>query len=160
MRTFLMSFNPIWADKIKSGEKIYEYRQRFCDEDAKVYMYITKPVMQVCGILELKRRIPLAEWEKKYSYNNELVQRIKKYRIKNNYAMPIKCYHETNALSLEAIRNEFKGFFAPQFCYDLDRNIALKEFIEKKCGMTGVSIYNEIEVEKESEICRDYMRKE
>ena len=53
MRTFLMSFNPIWVDKIKSGEKIYEYRQRFCDEDAKVYMYITKPVMQVCGILEL-----------------------------------------------------------------------------------------------------------
>lgn len=47
MRAFLMSFNPVWTQKIKSGEKIYEYRQRFCDDDARVYMYITKPVMQL-----------------------------------------------------------------------------------------------------------------
>ena len=160
MRVFLMSFNPVWAEKIRSGEKIYEYRQRFCDDDARVYMYITKPVMKVCGIIDLKRRIALAEWEKKYSYDDAIVQRIRKYRVKNNYAMPIKSYYETEALSLEELRGEFKGFFAPQFCYDLDKNELLRKFIEKKCVMTGIMINNEIDVEKENEICRDYMKKE
>lgn len=127
---------------------------------ARVYMYITKPVMQVCGIIDLKRRIALAEWEKKYSYDDAIVQRIRKYRVKNNYAMPIKSYYETEALSLEELRGEFKGFFAPQFCYDLEKNELLRKFIEKKCVMTGIMINNEIDVEKENEICRDYMKKE
>lgn len=154
-----MSFNPIWAEKIKNGEKIYEYRRRFCDDDARVYMYITKPIMHVCGIIELKRRIPLAEWEKRYSYNDEIVQRIKKYRLKNSYAMPIVSYNETKILTLKSMREEFEGFIPPQFCYDLDRNIDLKKFIEKECILSGVSVYNELE-EKESEICRDYTKKE
>ncbi|GEM_PF-3937755 len=39
-------------EHILQEEKIYEYRKRFCDDDARVYMYITKPSMQVCGIID------------------------------------------------------------------------------------------------------------
>ena len=38
MKKILLSFKPYWHEKIKSGEKIFEYRKRFCDEPVMAYM--------------------------------------------------------------------------------------------------------------------------
>lgn len=32
MKKILLSFQPYWVEKIMNGDKIYEYRKRFCNE--------------------------------------------------------------------------------------------------------------------------------
>lgn len=41
MRTMLLSFKPEWFDKIKEGNKIFEYRRTFPDEEIMAYMYVS-----------------------------------------------------------------------------------------------------------------------
>ena len=57
MRTILLSFSPIYYDILKSGDKVFEYRKRFCNEKVKAYLYLGKPVQQIVGILWLDKRI-------------------------------------------------------------------------------------------------------
>ena len=51
MRTILLSFKPKWFNKIISGEKIFEYRNAFADNEVLAYMYVSTPIKQVVGIL-------------------------------------------------------------------------------------------------------------
>ena len=66
MRTMLLSFKPKWFEKIKSGEKIYEYRRTFTDEEVMAYMYVSTPVKKIVGKIHLGKRIDLRDWRKEY----------------------------------------------------------------------------------------------
>ena len=50
MRKMLLSMQPFWTEKVLSGSKIYEYRNRFPDEQIKAYIYESAPCN---GILNL-----------------------------------------------------------------------------------------------------------
>lgn len=47
MKKVLLSFKPYWVEKIMAGEKIFEYRKRFCDESVIAYMYVSSPVKEM-----------------------------------------------------------------------------------------------------------------
>lgn len=47
MKKILLSFKPFWAEKIMTGEKIYEYRKRFGNEPVMAYMYVSKPIKAI-----------------------------------------------------------------------------------------------------------------
>lgn len=53
MRTMVMSFKPDVYERIACGQKIFEHRRTFPDETIKVYMYVSKPICAVMGILLL-----------------------------------------------------------------------------------------------------------
>lgn len=57
MKKMLLSMKPYWRDKIMSGEKIYEYRTRFTDEEVIAFLYVSKPVYAVTGILYLGKKL-------------------------------------------------------------------------------------------------------
>ena len=50
MRTILLSFSPSYYDILKNGQKVFEYRKRFCNEKVKAYLYLGKPIQKIVGI--------------------------------------------------------------------------------------------------------------
>ena len=90
MKQILLSMRPFWKEKIMSGEKVYEYRSRFPDEEILAYLYVSTPVCGISGILHLGKKIYLSDWKEKYKGNSATIKRIEEYESrKNKIAMPI-----------------------------------------------------------------------
>ena len=66
MRTLLLSLKPQVFEKIVSGEKIYEHRKVFPNEPVKAYIYVSRPIQSLVGILYLDNKINIEEWKDKY----------------------------------------------------------------------------------------------
>ena len=81
MRTMLLSFKPGWFDKIKEGNKIFEYRRTFPDEEIMAYMYVSSPMMQIVGRIHLGRRIDINIWKEQYKDDREVCDRVNDFLI-------------------------------------------------------------------------------
>ena len=155
MKTILLSMQPYWFEKVYSGEKIYEYRNKFANEEVKAYIYVSKPVQAIKGILILGKRESLYEWREVYKNNVDVLKRINIYdKGKNRYAMQIKCVYHTSEISLAAIRKEFPEFIIPQSYYYID-NSDLLSHLNKSLVLEDV-INSSFETISENEICRLY----
>ena len=154
VKKILLSFKPVWAEKISTGEKIFEYRKRFCDEPVMAYMYVSRPVMAVTGIVMLDRRISLQSWLEEYKYNEEVRVRIEDYMCRNNFAMPILEYRPTNVLSLKSIQESVHGFIVPQMYYNLEPGTELFEYLERNICIKGKRIVNSFDEKIEDNICK------
>ena len=157
MKKMLLSMKPYWRDKIFSGEKIYEYRTRFADEEVLAYLYVSQPVCAVTGILHLGRKIYLESWKEQYIEDKEILDRIEVYEARGNkVAMPVISYQETSSISLHDMRANVEGFVAPQsYCY-IKGGSLLEKYINEKIDVLGAEIINDIEGRGKNEICRDY----
>lgn len=153
MRTMLLSFKPNVYDRLVSGKKIYEHRRTFPNEPIKAYLYISRPIQAITGILYLDNRIALDSWKEKYSEDIEAVARIEKFMGKNKYAMEIKCFKETNYISLNRIKEKFPNFVIPQMYIYID-GTPLEEFLEKELVLTGNIIEHTFESISSDMICR------
>lgn len=51
---------------VLSGEKIYEHRRVFPDGPVKAYIYISRPVQALDGILYLGNKVNIIDWKEKY----------------------------------------------------------------------------------------------
>lgn len=66
MRTLLLSLKPEVFQTVLSGEKIYEHRRVFPDGPVKAYIYISRPVQALAGILYLGNKVNIIDWKEKY----------------------------------------------------------------------------------------------
>ena len=157
MRKIILSMKPYWFDKIMSGEKIYEYRTRFANEELEAYIYVSQPVCAITGILHLGRKEYLQTWRDENSENDELVRRIDAYMERGNkVAMPVLKYQHTNQISLQELREKVEAFIVPQSYYYLDEEGELLKYINKNLVLDGNLFCNEIKKEDVNEKCRDY----
>lgn len=154
MKKILLSFKPYWFEKIKSGQKIFEYRTRFCDEPVIAYMYVSRPVMAITGIIELGNRINLRDWKEEYKNDVEVLARIEDFATRNNYAMPIRRYQSTTSISLEELRSSLPGFIAPQMYYNLYNNVELLNFIEENIRILDEEIVHSFNGDIKDKICQ------
>ena len=160
MRIMLLSFKPEWHKRIMTGEKIYEYRTNFPDEEILAYMYVSSPVKQIIGVVHLGQRISLLEWKEKYKDNKTVNERITEFMKKRKYVMPILSYQHTSGLSLEKIKSEFSEFVAPQmYCY-LDNRKELLDYIQIHLEHQGDLIINSFDDVDADDICRMKYREE
>lgn len=155
MKKILLSFKPFWYEKIKSGEKIFEYRKRFCDEPVMAYMYVSRPVMAVTGIIMLDKRIELDAWAKEYRDEEEIFHRIADFRTRNKYAMPIKEFIPTTELALKDIQKSIPGFLAPQMYYVIEDGTDLGRMLDEKIIENGPKIVNNFNRDIKAEICKN-----
>lgn len=156
MKKMLLSMKPHWRDKIMSGEKIYEYRTRFTDEEVIAYLYVSKPVYAVTGVLYLGGKVYLKDWKSIYSDKSDLIKRIEAYESRGNkVAMPVLAYQETNEISLKELRDNIAGFVAPQ-SYNYIREGSELEMYLISHLVYGVKKENDIEGRGINEICRSY----
>lgn len=150
MKTIILSFKPEVYKRILTGEKIFEHRRAFPNEEIKAYLYVSRPVSAVMGILYLNNRHSLNDWLEEYSYDYEAVERIKKYQIHYKYAMEMPKFVETTGVSLEELRLKVK-FLVPRSYYYID-NTPLLKYITENISETGKVVihesYSKIESDK------------
>lgn len=95
MCKILMSINPIYADKILSGAKKYEYRKVKAKKDKvnKIVIYATYPIMKVVGEVEVKdilEETPEKLWNVTKKYSGVTKQFYDNYFNKSSKAIAYK----------------------------------------------------------------------
>lgn len=68
----ILSIKPVFAQKILSGEKKYEYRKRLCKKEVnKIYIYATDPVKMIIGEVGVVNKISMGKeelWQETQKY--------------------------------------------------------------------------------------------
>ena len=131
MKTMLLSFKPEVFEKIKKGEKIFEHRRVFPNEPIKAFIYVSRPIQAIMGIVYLNNRVDIESWKEQYSYDSDALKRIDKYLLQYRVAVQIKEFQNTSAITLNELKKEFPNFLIPQMYYFLD-DLPLLKFLESK----------------------------
>lgn len=152
MKTLLLSFKPEVFEKIKSGTKIYEHRRVFPDEEIEAYIYISRPVQAIAGIIHLGNKMSLLEWKDKYSYDKYAVERIDNYLEKYKVVMEIHDFQDTNHISLSELKEIFPDFLIPQMYYYLD-DLPLLAYLKKNIRPVGTCIEHRFDEITSEMIC-------
>ncbi len=160
MKTMLLSFKPKWFEKIVTGEKKFEYRNSFANEEVMAYMYVSTPVKSVVGRIYLGKRIELADLKEKYRMHDDVRRRIEFYMEKHKFVMPIKSVQMTEAIPLERLREFKSDFVCPQMYYYLDKRQELLKYISDNAKDVGIEMVHDFADLPLSEVCRVYSNKE
>lgn len=144
MRTLLLSLKPEVFNSVLTGEKIYEHRKVLPEGPIKAYVYVSRPVQAIMGILYLDNKVQIETWKTKYKYDLVAIKRIDKYLEKYKVVMEIRKFENTNSISLEEIKREFPNFLIPQMYYYLD-DLPLLQYLEKNLKLSGEVIEHNFE---------------
>ena len=139
MRTLLLSLKPEVFENILSGKKIYEHRRVFPNESVVAYVYVSRPVQALKGILYLENKVDLMDWRDKYSYDKETVKRIDKYMEHHKVAMEIRKFQNTTEIPLSVVREKFPNFLIPQMYYYLE-DLPLLNYLEDNLEPIGTPV--------------------
>ena len=153
MRKMLLSFKPNVYKKIYEGVKIFEHRRNFPNEPIMAYMYVSKPVRAITGIVYLSNRHELIDWERQFSYDSQAIQRIEEYKKSYRYAMEIVEFQETNKISLDDLKRDLPNFVVPQSYIYLDNNTELLKYIDEKIVELGKNIKHDFSIITSNQIC-------
>ena len=153
MRKMLLSFKPNVYEKIYNGIKIFEHRRNFPDEPIMAYMYVSKPVRAITGIVYLSNRHVISEWKEEFKEDAKAVERIEGYEKSYRYAMEILEFQETTEIGLDDLKRDVPNFVAPQSYIYLDNNLSLLEYIENKLQYKGVNVKNDFSVITSDQVC-------
>lgn len=153
MRKMLLSFKPHVYKKIYEGVKIFEHRRNFPNEPIMAYMYVSKPVRAITGIVYLSNRHVLNDWEREFSYDSQAVQRIEDYKKSYRYAMEIVEFQETNKNSLDELKMDLPNFVVPQSYIYLDNNTKLLKYIDENIVEQGKNIKHDFSIITSNQIC-------
>lgn len=153
MRKMLLSFKPSVYKNIYAGVKIFEHRRNFPNEPIMAYMYVSKPVRAITGIVYLNNRHELIDWEREFEHDSEALQRIAEYKKLYRYAMEIAEFQETNTISLDDLKRDLPRFVAPQSYIYLDNNPDLLKYIDKRIVEQGINIKHDFSVITSNQIC-------
>ncbi|NLI71458.1 MAG: hypothetical protein GX361_01840 [Bacteroidales bacterium] len=151
-----MSFWPSVYKKISEQVKLIEYRRTFPKECKIAYMYVSKPVKAVCGILYFGDKHMLLDWKKQYSNNSEIIDRINESLEKYRYGMEIKGFQKIKPITLDELRENVLGFVAPQSYLLLENNKPLAEYLERNIVLIGDKIENDFSNAYPEHICKRY----
>lgn len=152
MRTLLLSLKPQVFEKILSGEKIYEHRKVFPNEPVKAYVYVSRPIQSLVGILYLDNKINIEEWKEKYKSDQAAQARIDVYLKHHKVAMEIKKFQYTNAIPLAKVRETFPNFIIPQMYYYLE-GLPLLDYLQENLHPIGTPICHKFENVTSEMIC-------
>lgn len=152
MRTMLLSFKPEVFEKIKSGEKIFEHRRVFPNEPIKAFIYVSRPIQAIMGIVYLNNRIDIESWKKQYAYDSNTLKRIDKYLLQYKVAVQIEKFQNTSAITLPELKNKFPNFLIPQMYYFLD-DLPLLNFLENNLKEMDQPIRHNFDYIDSSLIC-------
>lgn len=152
MRTLLLSLKPDVFQNVLSGDKIYEHRRVFPDDDVKAYIYVSRPIQALKGIMYLGNKTNIEEWKKVYKDDVNAQMRIDAYLQHHKVAMEIQKFQNTTSISLEAIREQFPDFLIPQMYYYLD-GLPLLKYLEENLIPVDNPITHKFDDIKSYQIC-------
>ena len=154
--TPLMSFWPQIYNLISRQVKLIEYRRNFPKDCKFAYMYVSKPVKAVCGIIYFGEKYLLSDLRKEYANDLIISSRIDEFSKKSRYAVEIKSFQKIQPISLNDLRENVLGFVAPQSYCLLDNNIDLAKYLKEKTTFVGEKIENDFSDAYPEHICKRY----
>ena len=128
----VMSFWPSVYDRIRRGEKNIEFRRVFPKENRFAYMYVTKPVKAIKGIIYFGEKHTLSELKVIYKNNPNMLAQIENNQGSYRFGVDIIGFKEIEAITLEELRKNVPDFVAPQSYLLLENNPLLARYIEKR----------------------------
>lgn len=152
MRTMLLSLKPEVFQNVQSGKKIYEHRRVFPNEPVKAYIYISRPIQALAGIMYLGNKINIEYWKEKYKEDIGAQIRINDYLKYYKVAMEIQKFQNTSSISLENIKKVFPNFLIPQMYYYLDEH-PLLQYLKENLVPIGDPITHTFENITSDQIC-------
>lgn len=151
-----MSFWPNIYKKIFDQVKIIEYRRRFPKDCSFAYMYVSKPVKAICGIVYFGKIHKISDWETQYKEIPDVQSRILKYKKNYLYGAEISAVQYIEPITLEELRKEIPNFHAPQSYILLENNELLAHYLENKIVKIGNKITNNLENIFPEHVCKEY----
>ncbi len=152
MRTMLLSLKPEVFQNVLSGKKIYEHRRVFPDEPIKAYIYISRPIQALTGIMYLGNKINIEDWKEKYKEDVDAQIRIEDYLKHHKVAMEIQRFQNTSSIALADVKKVFSNFLIPQMYYYLDDH-PLLQYLEDNLVPIGEQITHTFENITSDQIC-------
>ena len=152
MKTILLSLNPGVFQNVQSGKKIYEHRRVFPNEPVKAYIYISRPIQALSGIMYLGNKVYIEEWKEKYKEDADVQIRIEDYLKHHKVAMEKQRFQNTSLIELMDLKTDFPNFLIPQMYYYLDDH-PLLQYLENNLVPIGEPITHTFENIKSEQIC-------
>lgn len=152
MRTMLLSFKPEVFERVVSGQKIFEHRSVFPNEDVIAYLYVSSPVQAIKGVMLLTNKVNLIDWKEQYKNDIEVIKRIDEYLKDYKCVMQISRFQNTTSISLDRLRKERDCFIVPQMYYYLDGTDLLK-YIQDNIEYIGEPIEHDFSCISSEQIC-------
>ena len=151
MKTILLSLKPGVFQNVRSGKKIYEHRRVFPNEPVKAYIYISRPIQALSGIMYLGNKVYIEEWKEKYKEDADVQIRIEDYLKHHKVAMEIQRFQNTSLIELMNLKKDFPNFLIPQMYYYLDDH-PLLQYLENNLVPIGEPITHTFENIKSEQI--------
>ena len=152
MRTMLLSLKQEVFTNVQSGVKIYEHRRVFPDEPVKAYIYVSRPVQALSGVMYLGNKTDIEDWKEKYRDDAEAQERINEYLKHHKVVMEIQKFQNTSSIALADIRKDFPDFLIPQMYYNLDGH-PLLQYLNDNMLPIGEPIMHTFENITSNQIC-------
>lgn len=128
----LMSFWPSVYERIKKGEKTIEFRRVFPKENNFAYMYVTKPVKAIKGIVYFGEKHTLTELKVIYKNNSDILTQIEKNLDTYQFGVDIIGFEEIEEITLEELRKNIPAFTPPQSYLLLENHPILTNYIKER----------------------------
>lgn len=153
MRTILLSFDEKWYPALKSGEKKFEHRKRFCNEQVRAFIYLGKPKQAIVAEILLDKREKLSDWLITYEEDDAACDRIKDFMTRNKYAMRVLEFKEIKPISLGKLQMLFTNITAPISFHDLDKKKEVLNWLDANKCYTGYEILNDFSDVSSKTVC-------
>lgn len=153
MRTILLSFDEKWYPVLKSGEKIFEHRKKFCNEEVRAYLYLGKPRQQIVAEIGLAKRELLEDWLVQYKDDEEVVCRIQDFMKRNKFAMKVLWFKEIEPINMGDMQALFPELKIPISFHFLDKKPSVLKWIDENKKYTGYQIENSFSDISKNDIC-------
>ncbi len=133
----VMSFWPSVYNRIKNKTKFFEYRRTFPKDCSFAYMYVSKPIKSICGIIYFGEKYTLDEMRSSFKGNVEMLKQINSNPPTYRYALEIIGFQEIQPITLQELRENISNFVPPQSYLLLENNLSLKSYIEDNIHVVG-----------------------
>ena len=134
-------------------KKIYEHRKVFPDEPVKAYIYVSKSIQAICGVMYLSNKTSLLDWREMYKEDVATVKRIDVYLPIHKFGMEINRFEYSNSIPIVELRQNLDKFIIPQMYYYIE-DLDLLRYIEANIEFDGIVIIHEYDNTTSEMICR------
>ena len=103
----VMSFWPSVYERIRSGEKTIEFRRVFPKENSFAYMYVTKPIKAIKGIIYFGEKHTLSELKVIYKNNPDMLVQIENNLDSYRFGVDIIGFKEIGTNYIGRIKKKY-----------------------------------------------------
>ena len=153
MRTILLSFDEKWYPVLKSGEKIFGHRRKFCNEEVCAFLYLGKPRQQIVAEIGLGKRELLEDWLQQYQKEKEVADRISDFMRRNKFAMKVLWFKEIEPINIIEVQELFPELKIPISFHFLDKKPDVLKWLDDNKHYTGYQIENDFSNVGRDNIC-------